>query len=101
MINDVSVLPSCTVYRYVVSVDDQTHAVELSGPIVHVAARTMDKVEFWALVGNHNPAVRIFQVFGTGHSIPRQANYVGTALAGPLVWHLFELSTSDISKDKS
>lgn len=80
-----------TVYRYVVPVNDEAHDIELSGPILYVAARSMGNVEFWALVGEQEPAVRTFQVFGTGHSLPHQAAYIGTALAGPLVWHIFEL----------
>jgi hypothetical protein len=80
-----------TVYRYVVPVNDEAHEIELSGPIVHVAARSMGNVEFWALVGEQESLVRTFQVFGTGHPLPHQAKYIGTALAGPLVWHLFEL----------
>lgn len=89
-----------TVYRYVVPVNDQAHDIELSGPIVHVAARDHRLVEFWAISGESEPVVRTFQIFGTGHPLPHQAAYVGTTLAGSqgqLVWHLFELLIGDAS----
>jgi hypothetical protein len=89
-----------TVFRYEVPVDDQQHEIELRGPIVHVAARDHRLVEFWAIAGDHEPAVRTFQVFGTGGPLPHSATYIGTTLAGSqgqLVWHLFELLVGDAS----
>lgn len=81
------------IYRYVVPVNDLPHLVELTGPIVHIATRNKRHIEFWAIVGDHEPAVRTFQVYATGQQIPAKAEYLGTALAPPdgqLVWHLFE-----------
>lgn len=88
---------SRAVYRYVVPVIGGALDVELSGPIVHVTTRNLDYVEFWAITGETEPSVRTFEVFGTGHPLPHQAVYVGTALAGAFVWHLFELLTGDAS----
>lgn len=35
---------------------------------------------------------RTFQVFGTGHSIPANAEYLGTTMMDdPYVWHLYEI----------
>lgn len=34
---------------------------------------------------------RHYQVFGTGHPVPRDAIYRGTALQGAFVWHLYEV----------
>jgi hypothetical protein len=41
-----------------------------------------------------NTVDRSFRVYGTGHAIPDDATYVGTALvsSGILVWHLYERS---------
>lgn len=87
------------VFRYVVPVNDEAHDIELAGPIVHVATRQYDLVEFWAEAGEQESTVRTFQVFGTGQAIPHNSAYVGTALAGrgELVWHLFELLVGDAS----
>lgn len=89
-----------TVYRYVVPVNGHPHDIELTGPIVHVATRSVSNVEFWAIAGEHEPTVGTFEVFGTGQPVPHSAAYVGTALAGrdgQLVWHLFELLVGDAS----
>lgn len=79
------------VLRYEVPVDDQPHGFALSGPIVHVAARLPNVVEFWALDSDlAGYDARHFQVYGTGHQIPEGWGHVGSALVGPFVWHLFE-----------
>lgn len=81
-----------TIHRYAVPVDDQAHDIELSGPIVHVGTKDVRQVDFWALVDVDEPRVRTFQVFGTGHPIPDEAAYLGTAVASiHFVWHLFEI----------
>jgi hypothetical protein len=60
---------------------------------VHVAASDRpDQVLMWvevdALV---TPVTRVFQVFGTGHPIPGDYKYVGTAPTPfGLVWHVYE-----------
>lgn len=80
------------VYRYEVPVDAQWHTVELSGPVLHVAARDPRRVELWAVHGVRPPQPRTFRVFGTGEPLDDRARvHVGTALAaGGLVWHLWE-----------
>lgn len=80
------------VYRYEVPVSDAWHLFELSGPIMHVACRNgvLNVVHFWALAGVGTPYAAKLRVFGTGHDIPEGAVYRGTAIAEPLVWHLFE-----------
>lgn len=83
-----------TIHRYEVPVDDQWHALELSGAILHVASRRPEVVEVWALVAGPEMR-REFRVFGTGQPLPEDIDvhmYRGTALAadGRLVWHLWE-----------
>jgi len=81
------------ILRWEIPVDDQWHELEL-GPdgIAHVAARSADAVEVWAV---HDPRLvkvrRRFTVVGTGHPVPDLTRHVGTALAPHgLVWHLLE-----------
>lgn len=81
------------IYRYEVPVDDDWHTIELSGPIVHVGARKIGVVEFWAVHYDRMPIqAPSFLVVGTGHPINRPGGddlqYVGTAPIGDLVWHL-------------
>lgn len=46
----------------------------------------------WALVDSDNPPEpRRFQIFGTGHPLPRGCRHVGTYGDGPFVWHVFEM----------
>lgn len=78
------------IYRYEVPVDDKWHTIKDVSPALHVACRELDTVEFWAHPVEQSVRVRAFRVYGTGHDIPPEAMYVGTALApsGQLVWHL-------------
>jgi hypothetical protein len=83
-----------TVFRQLIPVDDQWHTLELSGPIIHVAARREDAVEFWFIDDPAaDPEMRAFRVVGTGQPLaPALAHHVGTAItpSGQLVWHLME-----------
>jgi hypothetical protein len=90
-------------FRYEVPVDDREHRHVVHGEVRKVATQAwtpgrMPVVEFWA--ENADPAPdgtllqRTFQVFGTGHPLPENAQWRGTTdrdQAG-LVWHLYELT---------
>jgi hypothetical protein len=78
------------IWRYSVPIDDQWHEVHLSGAVLHVATRTVDAVDFWALNSGGPQVSRRFRVFGTGHPLPVGVRHVGTAPTGPFVWHLME-----------
>ncbi|MFD3523875.1 hypothetical protein [Streptomyces sp. NPDC058653] len=80
------------ILRFEVPVDDQWHAVQLPGPILHVACRKARSVELWALDSGAPSEMRGFRVFGTGQPLPARVSHAGTALApgGQLVWHLME-----------
>lgn len=81
------------VYREVVY-PGRWHEVELRGPILHVATRQEDAVEFWHLHDDEQPAtLHAFIIQGTGSTLaPALARHVGTAItpSGRFVWHLFE-----------
>jgi hypothetical protein len=85
------------IFRYEVPVDDQWHDFKLWGDPLAVQCRDIRAVEFWARHGGENAdpsgLSRSFIVVGTGHPIPTDARYWGTAIApgGQLVWHLLEL----------
>lgn len=78
------------VLRYEICVDDQAHPLLVHGPIVHVATRHIDRVEFWAHDTNDH-TIHDYRVFGTGQPVLAGWEYVGTAIVpgGQLVWHLF------------
>lgn len=81
------------IFRYEVPVDDEWHALVLSGPVLHVAVRSRPNVvEMWARSTGPLGVTRQFRVFGTGQPLTEDAGYVGTALvpSAGLVWHLME-----------
>jgi hypothetical protein len=82
---------SARILRYEVPVDGWFHTLELCGcDILHVGCRDRGVVEFWNLDHGEEARSRTFTVVGTGHEIPAGCRYVGTAVVGPLVWHLLE-----------
>lgn len=89
-------MPDLAIYRHEVPVDDCWHEIELTGPIIHVAARRPETVEFWAIHDASLPVtVPSFLVVGTGQPIEswgasKPHRYVGSAVTagGALVWHL-------------
>lgn len=73
----------------------------VNAKIIHVGNKTNGFIDIWALVDEdaaEHTAPRTFQVFGTGHPIPEDAQYCGTTIHGvsitvqngSLVWHIFE-----------
>ncbi|MWA08754.1 DUF7352 domain-containing protein [Streptomyces sp. BA2] len=84
---------SRTIYRYEIPVDDQWHALDLTGDVVHVDCRDIYVVELRAIHTDGPASRRGFRAYGTGHPTPDDVEHVGTAIApgGHLVWHLMEL----------
>ena len=85
------------IHRYQVPVDDRPHRHILGGPILHVASRVTDSVEFWAIHDDDGmQQQRAFQVVQTAEEIPAGARHVGSAVApgGRFTWHLFELEST-------
>jgi hypothetical protein len=86
------------VLRYAVPIDGCAHYHELTGDIVHVAAReaagAMNSIEFWAIdICGLRPVKREFVVVPTGIEYPHHWKHLGTAIdpTGTLVWHLMEV----------
>ena len=86
-----------TVYKY--DVNAEVYSVKLELPagakIVHVGNQGyQDVVNVWVELSHTDgvPEIRTFRVFGTGHEIPSDYEYVGTTIVTPyLAWHLYEL----------
>ena len=88
-----------TIYKYSVPVDDQWHEVSTSIParIVHVDCQGgFGTVNVWAEfdLEAQETSSRKMRAFATGQPIPDGASYVGTALAGPFVWHVYAEATA-------
>lgn len=87
------------VYRYEVPVDDEWHAHDIHGNILHVAGRSTAVVEFWVLRQGERFRRREFRVFGTGQPLPEdRGHYIGTVVHPGLVWHLFVRDVPKVSE---
>lgn len=78
-------------FRYQFHVTERRIFALTSNP-VHVAASD-EHIEFWAEHDDDGPTIeRTFFVVGTGHPIPPDSRYTGTAprTRSGLVWHLYE-----------
>jgi len=82
-----------SMFRYAVPIDDQAYEIYLTSEPVAVANSTRTSLEFWAEHNDDSGQLRYFQVFGTGHPLPKNAQWIGTCprTADGLVWHLYEL----------
>lgn len=82
------------IFKYVVSNRIWKLAMPTGAKILSVGADpATGNPAFWALVDDTQPKEeREFRVFGTGHEIDVPVDwYVGTAICGPFVWHVFEV----------
>lgn len=88
-----------SIYKYDVPLEGATHMIPQGALLQHVAVQYQpDVVSFWATVDTETLIMeeRRFEIVGTGHLIPENGVYVGTAEVkvnngGSLVWHLIEV----------
>lgn len=85
------------VLKWPVRVDGHPHAIG-AGPVVHVDVSPNSAagafVDVWTEEpddGEQNIPARVVQVFGTGHPIPDDATHLGSVVASPYVWHIYEV----------
>jgi hypothetical protein len=85
---------SRSIYHYEVGLDDP-EVINLTGPPLAFGVLERSKgMEFWAEHDDAEAEIgHTFIIIGTGHLVPRDARYVGTAPRTPegYVWHLYEL----------
>lgn len=85
-----------SVLRWQVSVDDQPHRIG-GGPVVlvDVAPNQADRtqtVSVWTIDEQPTPATsRTVRVYSTGQPVRDDAVPVGSVVAPPYVWHVFEV----------
>ncbi len=82
-----------TIHRYPLLLEAScAYSLPIGAIIRHVGIDRTDNIAFWA-EGDVDAAPgpqRTFEVYGTGHDVPDAAVYVGTALQGQFVWHVYE-----------
>lgn len=87
-----------TVHKYHVPLGvTETIALPADAVIRHVGSQDRLAVVFWAEVDTaREREMRRFRVFATGEPLPERADwaaYVGSVQDGPMVWHLYEVSS--------
>ena len=80
------------IHKHYISIrEDVTLSLPMGYKILKVDAQNSDVV-MWVLADIDNEKIDVsFSVFGTGWVIPETVGeYIGTALCGALVWHVFK-----------
>ena len=79
------------IYKYKLPLTDQ---IRIDLPLL-TAFRHLemqgDSLCMWAEVDPESPPKeRTFYIVGTGHVVPSESTFLGTALCPPFVWHLYQ-----------
>ena len=83
---------SRTVWKFPIPYDDEfTVKLPVDAKIVHLDSQ-LSGLYMWAIITDETTYIkdRSFYLRGTGHYIPEDAEYVGTIMDNPMVWHIFE-----------
>lgn len=75
------------IFKWTIPVDDRDHPIG-GGPVVHVACQHgPGSVQVWTDESDELAATSA-RVYGTGQPLPPDDEAVGSAIAGPFVWHV-------------
>ena len=80
-----------TIWKFNLTKQSSSHEVPIGSKLVHVGKDANGVPAVWLEVSPASPTEkRYFSVIGTGHSVPDGYDHVGTYLAEPFVWHIYE-----------
>lgn len=76
------------ILKWTIPVDDRDHPIG-AGPVVHVGCQGGNAytVAVWT-DETGDPALTSARVYGTGQPLPAHDEAIGSAIAGPFVWHV-------------
>ena len=80
-----------TIFKYPLAAFEGTVDMVYGAKVVHVAMQH-GTITLWAIVEDHLPTQAYqYKVIGTGHECPWlfEFEYLGTAMDGTYVWHVF------------
>lgn len=82
-----------TIWKFDLDVDDSAQVKNMPQDAEILFIHQQDGLlMMWASVVPERALVkRKFAVHGTGHPIPQDHEYVGSAVMPPFVWHVFEI----------
>lgn len=67
-----------------------------AGRVVLVGPGVMgDELRVWTEETETEPDQRVVRVFGTGHNIPNAAVHLGSVVAKPFVWHVYDVGWAE------
>lgn len=101
------------VLRYEIPVDDHPYAIPqgrvlMAHPWRESQVVPAGRVELWVEVivpddfPSSGPAQdRLVQVFGTGHPLTDAGRWLASCLDGPLVWHVYEVTASEVQPEEA
>lgn len=83
-----------TIWKYEIEPDlvNQVYDLPAGAQVLSFGLDPVERLCFWALVEEEAPKeARVFACVGTGWNVEEGARFVGTAVKGEYVWHLFEV----------
>jgi hypothetical protein len=88
-------MPQNVIHRFELPIDDRPHGIDLTGDILHAAARRPGAVDVWYLARQpgDEPMRRSFKIVGTGQPFPAWlGRHHATAITpdDQFVWHVLE-----------
>lgn len=86
-----------SIYKYQLRADGGAQVLYMPhGALVKKVGFQNGYICIWAIVNTAQTAVtrHVYEVFGTGHPIPKEPTYVETVFEEGFVWHLFEWKDS-------
>lgn len=83
-----------TIWKYELDrTDEQVVRVPMVAEFLHVGCQDGVHPVVWALIDTDRPLEdRLLYIAGTGNPVPEpwEGRYVGSAICGPFVWHVFD-----------
>lgn len=89
-----------TIHKFPVEFEGTTtHAIPISAKFRHAEMQGVGAFMWWEVETDEVTRPREFQIYGTGHEIPRNGGrgadayreWLATFQSPPFVWHLFEV----------
>jgi len=79
------------VWKYTFGPGSNVKGMPDQARVLHVAMQGSNLCGWFEVDPDNACVTRMFEVVGTGQDIPDLSHHCGTALAPPLVWHLYEV----------
>ena len=86
------------IHKQIVRMGEFQYRLPYKSRIVHFGVDVNHSLCMWYEFRDPSPGtntvvkqIRTFRVFGTGHTVPDNSEYLHTTIVGQYVWHLYEI----------